>query len=286
MLQIYDIYIVGLGIMSTLQITRETEQTLRLCKKIFFLHSEPILMQKYLESLCPDVIDLHYYYESNVAREQAYRGMVKAVIETAQQKSPVALALYGNPVVFVTPTQVIMNIAPEFGLKVKMLPGVSAFDCMLVDLGVDPSQGTMIYEVNDMLLHRRDLHPDMHCFIWQVGGVESEVFSTSISRPSRFLRLKKHLLQFYPPEHEATIITCATNPVVEAKLTKVALGKLETEPIQMHAGATLYIPPVREPEVLDEEFLKLVTTVEHLKDITDEQQNTDIGSHGSSKPTQ
>lgn len=271
--KIHDIYLVGLGIVSTLQITRETEQTLRLCKEVFFLHSEPSIVHKYIRELCPDVTDLHSLYEVNVQREKAYYKMVETVIDAAKKNPPVALALYGNPVVFVTPTQLIMEIADKLGLKVKMLPGISAFDCMLVDLDVDPSQGTLIYEANDMLLHKRELHPDMHCFIWQVGGVESETYSTAINLPSRFLRLKKYLLQYYPQEHEGVIITCATNPAVDAKLTRVKLGELETEPVQMHAGATLYIPPVHEPLELDEEFLELLTSVDHIKDITESLKN-------------
>ena len=37
----YDIYIVGLGILGMLQITRETEQALSLCNEIFYLHTFP-----------------------------------------------------------------------------------------------------------------------------------------------------------------------------------------------------------------------------------------------------
>jgi len=266
--QIHDIYIVGLGILSTLQVTRETEQTLRLCKSVYFLHSESETIQEYLNKLCPEVTDLHGFYSTNVGREHAYTKMVDVVVNAARKDPPVALALYGNPMVFVTPTQSILEIASKENLKVKVLPGLSSFDCMLVDLGVDPSQGTLIYEVNDMLLHRRKLLPDMHCFIWQVGGVESEIFTNAVNRPERFLRLKKYLLQFYPPDHEVQVITSAVNPIMSPKITRVSLSKLETEPIQMHAGSTMYIPPAHQPDWLDKEFLGLLTSKEHLKEIT------------------
>jgi uncharacterized protein YabN with tetrapyrrole methylase and pyrophosphatase domain len=170
--------------------------------------------------------------------------------------------------IFVTPTQFILDIASRIGLKVKVLPAVSAFDCMLVDLNVDPSQGTLIYEVNDMLLYKRKLLPDLHCFIWQVGGVESEIFSSAVNRPDRFLRLKDYLLQFYPPQHEAIIITSAVNPIMAPKMTRVTLSSLETEPVQMHAGSTLYIPPSQPPSQIDKDFLHLLMSPEHLKEIT------------------
>jgi tetrapyrrole methylase family protein/MazG family protein len=245
-----------------------SSQTLRLCKKVFYLHTEPKWIHDYLRDLSPEVVDIHRYYNEDTPREEAYIGMVQAVLEAAIQSPPVALALYGHPVVFVTPTQSILEVAPKHGLKVKVLPGISAFDCMLADLGVDPSQGTLIYEVNDMLLFRRRLLPDLHCFIWQVGGVESEVYSSLMSRPSRFTRLKQYLLHYYPPEHEGVIITCATNPAVGPKITKVKLGNLEAEPIQMHAGATLYIPPARASDSVDEKFQNLLRSRDHLREIT------------------
>ncbi len=266
----YDIYIVGLGILSSLQVTRETEQTLRLCKKVFFLHPEARWVQKYLESLCPNVVDLDSCYSEDVLRGVAYEKMVKTVFDAAREGAPVALALYGHPMVFVSPSKTILQYGPEAGLKTKMLPAVSSLDCMFVDLGVDPSEGLMMYECNEMLLYRRPLLTDMHCIIWQPGSVESEVFTKRINQPERFLRLKAYLLQFYPRDHVVTIITCSLNPIVESKLTKVPLGELESKNIQMHAGATLYIPRLDRKGDEDEEFRKLLLSKEHVRTITDE----------------
>ncbi len=266
----YDIYIVGLGILSSLQVTRETEQTLRLCKKVFFLHPEAKWVQKYLESVCPNVVDLDSCYSEDVLRAEAYKKMVETVFDAAREDAPVAFALYGHPMVFVSPSKTILRYAPDAGLTAKMLPAVSSLDCMFVDLGIDPSEGLMMYECNEMLLYRRPLLADMHCIIWQPGSVESEVFTKRINRPERFLRLKAYLLQFYPRDHVVTIITCSLNPIVESKLTQVPLGELETKNIQLHAGATLYIPPRGRKREADDEFRKLLLSEEHVRTITEE----------------
>lgn len=268
----YDIYIVGLGILSSLQVTRETEQTLRLCKTVFFLHPEAKWVQKYLESLCPNVVDLDSCYTEDVLRGEAYKKMVETVFNAAREDAPVALALYGHPMVFVSPSKTILRDAPDAGFKAKMLPAVSSLDCMFVDLEVDPSEGLMMYECNEMLLYRRSLQPDLHCIIWQPGSVESEVFTKRINRPERFLRLKEYLLQFYPGDHVVTIITCSLNPIVESKVTKVPLGELETKNIQLHAGATLYIPRLDHKGDRDEEFRKLLLSEQHVRAITDDPQ--------------
>jgi uncharacterized protein YabN with tetrapyrrole methylase and pyrophosphatase domain len=266
----YDVYVLGLGILSSLHVTRETEQTLRLCKKVFFLHPEARWVQKYLESLCSDVVNLDGCYSEGGLRGHAYERMVETVLAAARENPPVGVAFYGHPLIFVSPSRTIIERAPEAGLSAQMLPALSTLDCMFVDLDVDPSDGLILYEVNEMLLRRRPLLPDIHCFLWQPGTVESEVFTRRINRPNRFLRLKSYLLQFYPADHPATIITCAMTPLVGPKLTEVRLDQLETKSLQLHAGATLYIPPVTTKLAQDEQFRRLLHSEEHLATITDE----------------
>ena len=264
----YDIYIVGLGILSYLQVTREVEQALRLCKKVFYLHPEDALVGRYLNTLGPTVVNIYGNYEEAVPRNKAYEGMIETVLEAAKATPPVSLALYGHPLVFVTPTKVICERAPKLGLSVKVLPGISALDCIFVDLGLDPCAGLVMYEANDLLLRRYPLLPDVPCLIWQPGTVESELFTLRQNKPARFLRLKRYLLECYPPDHEVTIITCATNPAVDAKITKVALGDIETQHVRLHQGTTLYIPPSRPREDADLELYDLLTSREHLHTIT------------------
>ena len=260
----YDIYIVGLGIVSYLQITQEVIDTLKICNKVFFLHQETGLLQQYLESLCPDVINIYSSYEEGACRNEAYSEMIDTVLRAGEDHAPVALALYGHPAVFVTPTEVISEVAPSRGLAVKVRPGISALDCILVDLKIDPSRGLLMFEANEMLLSRRTLLPDVACLIWQPGTVESEIFTFRQNKPERFDRLKNYLLQFYPESHEVFIITCAMNPLVKPKISTVTIGNVEQENLQLHAGATLYIPPSVSRPVADEAFNELLSSKEHL----------------------
>ncbi len=265
----YDIFVVGLGTMSWLQITHEAKQSLELCKKIFFLHTEPHWVQPYLERLCHDVVDLDAFYKEGEDRILAYKGMTKAILAEARVRGPVGVALYGSPMVFVTPTRLLTDLAPRLNLKIKVLPGISAMECMFVDLGVDPSDGFITYEANDLLLRRRPLLSDIHTFIWQVGGVESELFARANSRPERFIRLRDYLLAEYPEDHEILIITCATLPNVKPQITKAKLSQLQYKNQEMHQGATLYLPPVSRTSEIDKAYLRLLTSEDHLRSITE-----------------
>ncbi|KAJ2931620.1 hypothetical protein H1R20_g5340, partial [Candolleomyces eurysporus] len=67
---------------------------------------------------------------------------------------------YGHPGVFAHPSHRAIKIAREEGYLAKMLPGISAEDCLFADLGIDPSiNGTTTYEATDLLTHDRPLDP-------------------------------------------------------------------------------------------------------------------------------
>ena len=73
---------------------------------------------------------------------------------------PVCLATYGHPWVYCYPTTLITRAAPLLGLRVEVFPGVSPFDTLLVDLGMDIAlDGIQMYEATDLLLRRRP-HPE------------------------------------------------------------------------------------------------------------------------------
>ena len=79
---------------------------------------------------------------------------------------------YGHPGVFVSPSHRTIAIAREEGYIAKMLPGISAEDCLYADLNIDPSSaGCLMYEATDLLLSNRTLVPSTHLILYQVGAV-------------------------------------------------------------------------------------------------------------------
>jgi hypothetical protein len=79
---------------------------------------------------------------------------------------------YGHPGVFVSPSHRTIDIARDEGYTVKMLPGISAEDCLFADLGIDSSTpGCLAYEATDMLLCKKPLIPSSHMVLYQVGCV-------------------------------------------------------------------------------------------------------------------
>ena len=81
-------------------------------------------------------------------------------------------AFYGHPGVFVSPSHRAIAIAREEGYRARMLPGISAEDCLFADLGIDPSNpGCVSYEASELLIRDLPVVATSHLVLWQVGVV-------------------------------------------------------------------------------------------------------------------
>jgi uncharacterized protein YabN with tetrapyrrole methylase and pyrophosphatase domain len=264
-----DIYIVGLGITGIEHMTRETEAVCRRSNEVLAVATHPSIL-KYLNTLCPKVTDLYApSYREDEHRGKAYDTMTANVIAAALANPPVTFATYGHPMMYVFPSRQLRWLAPYFGLRVRTLPGISSLDTMLCDLGVDPgAEGLQMYEATDMLIRQRPIQPDVPCLIWQVGTVESVLFSTAASRPERFWRIKDYLLRYYPADHELTAVHSSMHPLLEPTTTTFRLGEMEDHHLTLHQGLTVYIPPVRMRPTVDTDLAEKIASVAHLESVT------------------
>ncbi|HEX2259975.1 MAG TPA: SAM-dependent methyltransferase [Actinomycetota bacterium] len=265
-----DIYIVGLGIKGIEHLTRETLAACRRSNSVLAVANHPAVLT-YLETLCPKVIDLHpLSYEEDGNRLDAYDTMSAMVFQAALENPPVTFATYGHPLIYVYPTRQIIDAAPFLGLTVKVLPAISSLDTMLIDLDVDPAMnGLQMYEATDLLVKQRPLQSDVPCLIWQIGAVESVLYSSAPSKPERFFKILDYLLQFYPPEHEVTAVYSTNHPLLEPSLVRFPLGEMDHHNDDLHQGLTLYLPPVELRSVRNRELAGMIESLDHLKSLTE-----------------
>lgn len=264
-----DIYIVGLGVNGIEHVTRETESACRRSHEILAVPALPAVIT-YLESLCPQVTDLHpVSYRENENRITAYDTMSSMVLAAALDHPPVTFATYGHPLIYVYPTRQIIDAALYLGLTVKVLAGISALDTMIIDLDFDPAiNGLQMYEATDVLVRQRPLQPDVPCLLWQVGAVETVLYSNADNKSERFFRIKDYLLRYYPPDHEVVAVYSTHHPLFEPSTIRFILSDMEKLHDELHQGLTLYIPPVRKRPVVDTDLLNKIESLEHLRTIT------------------
>ena len=79
------------------------------------------------------------YYEENKPRAQTYEQMIQRMLECVREGMQTCVALYGHPGVFAWPAHEAIWRARGEGYEARMLPAVSAEDCLFADCGIDPA---------------------------------------------------------------------------------------------------------------------------------------------------
>jgi uncharacterized protein YabN with tetrapyrrole methylase and pyrophosphatase domain len=264
-----DIYIIGTGITPGLHLTREAEAALRSSTEVLYV-DKSFGIEELLSSYCKNITDLHKAsYSEGHNRLDAYRNMASAVVNAALSNPPVTFALYGHPLVYSLPPFIVIAAAEALGLRVKTLAGISSLDTLFVDLRFDPcTQGVQMYEATDILLRQRPIQQDVPCFIWQIGAVESRLYSTAQSSPARFGRIKEYLLKFYPSDHRMIAVYSSSMPLIPSTLTEFTLDTIEEVATELHQGVTVFIPPVQTRAILDETISNSMDDSVHLTKMT------------------
>ena len=79
-------------------------------------------------------------YDEGRPRLEAYKKMVERILKNVKDGLEVCVVFYGHPSVFVQPSHESVRIARLEGFSARMLPGISAEDCLFADIGLDPGK--------------------------------------------------------------------------------------------------------------------------------------------------
>ncbi len=196
----------------------------------------------WLTRLRPDARSLHGHYRLGRPRREAYEAMVDELVRPLPAGRSVCAAFYGHPGVFVYPGNEALRRARSAGFPARMLPAVSALDCLFADLGVDPATGCQIYHASDLL--DRDVAPETRAtlLLLQISVVSQP---DAVSEPdwSRLGLLVDHLLRFYPATHEVVAYEAAVYPILTPTVVRCALAELARAPLSTYM--TLVVPPLQ-----------------------------------------
>jgi precorrin-2 methylase len=264
-----DIHIVGLGVNSIHQLTREAGQAIRASNEVLYLDTG-VATRRYLAERCDRVTSLfELSYREGDHRLNAYYHMAATVIDAALDHAPVTFAVHGHPTIAVYAPFLVADMAKVLGLTVDIQAGVSAMDTVFAALKVDPCiDGMQMYEATDLLLRRRPLQADVPALIWQIGSLETRLYTSRKSRPERFDRFVRHLSDYYPPEHRVTAVYTPPHPLLPPTMYRLELARLRDYADRIHAGFSLFIPALAQRAIQDPELAVLVDDPGHLETIT------------------
>lgn len=225
--------------------TPEAEAAIRRADEVLYLVTDP-LTARWLEERNPHSRSLHALYAPGKRRRETYAEIVNELLEPVRAGRDVCAAFYGHPGVFAQPGHEAIRRARAEGFRARMLPAVSALDCLVADLGIDPgSTGLQSYEATDFLVHRRRADTAATLVLWQIGVVGELGYATEPRRENLVL-LAEYLQRSYPAEHEVIVYEASPYPAVADAI--VLRLRIEAIPeAEVPLLATLVVPPARKP---------------------------------------
>lgn len=234
---------VGIGMTLGSHITPLARSHIEQADVVFAAVSDGIV-ELWLSEMHPDVRSLQQYYSEGTSRKHTYRQMVDAMLAEVRAGKKVCGVFYGHPGVFAWPPHKAIEVARSEGYRAHMEPGISAEDCLYADLGINPGRvGCQHYEASQLMFYQRRIDPTAYLVLWQVGiaGDQSLArFSTGAAYRQVLVDVLAH---DYPLDHEIIVYRCATLPIHQPHIEKIALDALPGAEIDL--DMTVVIPPAR-----------------------------------------
>jgi uncharacterized protein YabN with tetrapyrrole methylase and pyrophosphatase domain len=244
--------VVGTGIRPGLHLTQEARARIEGADVVLYLLAE-VAPTEWIRRLNPAAESLLPLYRLDRDREEIYGEIVQTTLARVREGRDVCLVTYGHPAVFDDASREAVRRANAEGLEARLLPAVSALDCLFVDLDVDPgAHGLQLHDATDFLVNRRSPDVTVPLVLWQISVIGRTRASGTVNRDGLRI-LAERLAELYGHDHEVVVYEASPFPVGGPLIERVALDRLPT------AGVTglcsLYVPPLSratpDPEVRD-----------------------------------
>jgi uncharacterized protein YabN with tetrapyrrole methylase and pyrophosphatase domain len=235
--------VVGTGIQLIGHATLQAVRCMERAGKLIYLVANPAA-EAWVRSLNPTAESLADCYGEGKPRSDSYAQMVERILGAVRAGQDVCAAFYGHPGVFVRPSHEAIRRARLEGFAARMLPGISAEDCLFADLGVDPAdEGCQSFEASHFLARRPRFDPSSGLILWQIAAVgQQSVVPSAATRRRGVNALARLLARHYPRSHDVIVYEAAQLPVCDPIVVRVPLSRLGS--VEVSTLATLYVPPI------------------------------------------
>jgi tetrapyrrole (corrin/porphyrin) methylase-like protein len=242
--------VVGTGIRLVAQTTPEALASIERADRVLYLVADPAT-KAWIQRVNRTAESLEDCYSEGKLRSESYAEMVRRIVAPVREGLSVCAAFYGHPGTFVQPSHEAIRLVRSEGFVARMLPGVSAEDCLFADLGVDPARdGCQSFEATDFLVRPRNFDATSVLILWQIGVIGEARTRVRLPHEARGLRLlTEQLRRHYSGRHEVVVYEAAPYPVCEPLILRIRLSRLPTAAVP--PLATLYVPPKTSAPAVD-----------------------------------
>lgn len=235
-----SLVVVGSGIQLGRHIPERSISEINRADKVFCMTDA--FAYRWIESIRPDLEPLHIYYGDDKDRRQTYREMEAAIVSAVHQGQNVCAVFYGHPGVFADVPHAAISKLRAAGYSARMEPGISAEDCLIADLGMDPGKrGCQSMECTQFLVYQRQIDPTAMLILWQIGLVGDLSCKRFDTTPEKLQVLVDKLCRWYAPEHPAIVYEAPVLAIHQHRAEEVRIRDLPA--CRFSQVSTLVIPP-------------------------------------------
>jgi uncharacterized protein YabN with tetrapyrrole methylase and pyrophosphatase domain len=250
--------VVGTGIQAITHVTQQTRSCIEEADKVLYLLVDPVTVE-WIRKLNSSAESIGRFYGTEKSRKITYSEMTEQILQFVRKGLHVCAVFYGHPGVYVESSHAAIRRARAEGFPARMLPAISAMDCLYADVGVDPGAlGSQSYGATHFLRRVRKLEPGRPLFLWQVGIIGETRMPLKACNREGLKLLVGELRKFYPNNHKVIIYEASQFVICKPVIRTMRLAALPTARIS--PLSTLYVPPLGEPR-LDRQMLRLLSRV-------------------------
>jgi hypothetical protein len=193
--------------------------------------------------------------------------MADTILAEVRAGKTVCAAFYGHPGIFACISHMAIADARAEGFHAEMLPGISAEDCLVADLGIDPGRtGMQSMETTQFMIYERKIDPTALLILWQPGLAGELSLKRFDTTPAKLQVLVDKLARDYPLDHPVILYEAATHPLEQTRMDTILLCDLPMASLQQIT--TLVIPaafPLKLDQAIMDELNALPATMEILE---------------------
>ncbi len=223
-----QITMVGLGPGRAESITREAWNVLSSADEIYLRTRQHPAVSEFPSSW--KVHSFDHLYESHRSFSEVYEAIARSVLELGRRPQGVVYAVPGSPFVGESTTALIVEMARESGVPIRMVAGVSFLEPLFGLLGIDPVDGVQVY---DAMLLAQEHFPVV---LPERPLVLAQCYSRALAGD-----VKLTLMAMYPDDHPVTVVRGAGMP--DASVESVPLYELDRRTGFDHM-TSLCLPPL------------------------------------------
>ena len=128
--------VAGTGIKAVGHVTLETRTLIERAGTLLYMVADPAT-GAWIRELNPRAESLEPYFAEGRTRWDTFQLIIDRILTEVRSGADVCAVFYGHPGVFVYMSHEAIRRARAEGFDASMLPGISAEDCLIADLGVD-----------------------------------------------------------------------------------------------------------------------------------------------------